>query len=1854
MKRDSKMSVLRIVVATLVGVLCFVQMSFADIHMYVYNAWNCGISQGNQSSIIEPCGEGGFFKIPGNGGVYFILYDDSNKDLNVVSSSGLGNESPWNDKITGTNIQWTGYYLNPATAGTYVKIEKSGSGYKLSVINTKPDCGPVVGNIPKTAGTRICLGATALAEPSNAGSFGTGYTKGWEIVETGEKFVSLGGSISNNVNSQYLVDAAGNKHLLSEFYGKNIRYYVTNASGTTGYSNSVLLANYPVVTLENGKYYCANMSVKDSDFPSIVTLNANGLPLTSSQWSIYDNAASAYVPYVSQELSADLYGRFFYSAENQCGTTNSKYATAMGSSPFVSYKLYPVESAPTVEDMATGNGGYIVLPDFEGEIKQSSSTEWTSFTEEQKYGPFSCGSSSYNYDVRSYDEHGCVSETKHFTVHMAAGITKEENVADFIACANDLKKMAVVASACNGDILYQWYKNGVAISGATTDSYIPTESGEYYCEVKSTSNTAYVARSSKANVTVVQPATVSFVSTMPSDIFCTQTIPAELRVENNGVDITSSCKRFFWTKNDNIALLSSSNKYSYSFDCDKDNGNFELSAYINDPNGCVAEAEKQIVSVNNSYKTYYYCGPTGISSDLTNSRNWCTSKTGTAGSCESPSNFTTDHCKYIINKDGVELLSNQTWTVSGDGSKVVVGDGTWNVISGATRIKPDGVDAASANNYDIVGYYEMLKSCTNEEWNEYLTNVASADYRRASKKLTISGTFNTGDGVVVDVKNGSSLTITTENGSFKLGEISSDMFGRTAPNKNEDGVINGYSWAAISPGASVTYTGNGVKNIRSGSYSQLYIEVVNESDVVSIEKDAIIDIKQAFKTKYATKINIPKNNIKSNGSTFNYCGSVNQVVQQFNYDYLNLTNSSKKTIENTIYANKSFVVGASTTLNHNGTLYLYGENDDAFINKGHVVCSSTSDVYYFASTTATVAPVYYGNLHLSYGTKVMSKEGVIGVSGALSLENNASCVTTGSIVEFNGSMEQKIPGIEFHNLVINNKGLDGSASNQVLLDGNVTVKNQLSLVEGILNTNGKSLNITNSAADAIGQGYRVNDDSASFVIGNITRSLPSNSTNLSNTYLYPLGMKNGDSFVYMPLTMQGITTGGDASVIVGIEKSLTNSYNSPLTGIKTQGGWKIEGNNYESSSVSVSTSAGLNGANTLAFKEQGTTKYNNVVGCSVSSDAICASSMVEGDGIVALATRTINEKTYYFNCNSTSSDPTSTISWWTGKYAVGSHPTSFEEDDATWIFDCGTTIGKDLAIGGSNTRVVFNIKSGDVLTIDADVNFPIVDHQQGFVNVSKNGTLSIMNSFTMRDVHNTSNKGNRTTIKNDGVLNIYNSSLNLTDSYILNNGTINMTNVDISMESGAMWSGTMENNDRNNHARFVNNGIVKMYNGALTVKGGTAWATNLRNNEGAVWLIDNTATPYKKVVFSGVEFWKTNATNPVVGDVRYVYFECGSSFMVKGSDVDVNYTGNDNGCHAYLEGELVVYDGNLTVQRASSGGGNFTVKECGSIHLVDTDNSGDGVFEVDGSSGWQVNVEGSLYAEGIVNKSNGSGNKFNVNDGAEIFVGDIGVTSTGTFSWDFSLDVQKGAVMNYCGNRSSGSDAIGKNEGTLNYAGSFYENSSPIEQGDVGGKGNQNVMYVDGTDCMAAYKEAAYNNNGSTLLPIELTMIYGICKENVVELHWQTVSETGNEIFEVLRSFDGVNFEEIGSLLGAGTTTEVQNYVYFDTDEDKTGIVYYKLRQVDFDKKSVESKIIAVQTCGKNAQISVAPDEIFVQFKNPETANYVVITTLSGQIIYSKTFNNVDEARIAAPRTKGIYIISVIDNKQITSEKFIK
>ena len=130
-------------------------------------------------------------------------------------------------------------------------------------------------------------------------------------------------------------------------------------------------------------------------------------------------------------------------------------------------------------------------------------------------------------------------------------------------------------------------------------------------------------------------------------------------------------------------------------------------------------------------------------------------------------------------------------------------------------------------------------------------------------------------------------------------------------------------------------------------------------------------------------------------------------------------------------------------------------------------------------------------------------------------------------------------------------------------------------------------------------------------------------------------------------------------------------------------------------------------------------------------------------------------------------------------------------------------------------------------------------------------------------------------------------------------------------------------------------------------------------------------------------------------------------------------------------------------------------------------------------------------------------------------------------------------------------------------------------------------------------------NISATILMIVL-FSSSITAQNIVDLTWVTKSETNNDFFTIQRSLDGINWITIATLNAAGTSTTEHTYLYSDETAPE-GIVYYSLKQTDYNGDSKTMKVISVDNKVENPLINV------VIYPNP-TSSYITVES-NGKII---------------------------------------
>ena len=171
-----------------------------------------------------------------------------------------------------------------------------------------------------------------------------------------------------------------------------------------------------------------------------------------------------------------------------------------------------------------------------------------------------------------------------------------------------------------------------------------------------------------------------------------------------------------------------------------------------------------------------------------------------------------------------------------------------------------------------------------------------------------------------------------------------------------------------------------------------------------------------------------------------------------------------------------------------------------------------------------------------------------------------------------------------------------------------------------------------------------------------------------------------------------------------------------------------------------------------------------------------------------------------------------------------------------------------------------------------------------------------------------------------------------------------------------------------------------------------------------------------------------------------------------------------------------------------------------------------------------------------------------------------------------------------------------------------------------------------------------------TALPVELLNFEVAKVGDVSELSWLTASETNNDFFAIERSVDGVNFEEIGTVDGNGTTTSTSYYSFTDQSPVE-GVNYYRLRQVDYDGSYEYSDIKWVEFSGSEGAISVFPNpfknEIQVNMEVAEAGQVELrLTDVVGRVIYSEVLNvtaggTTVKIELDDRLSKGVYLLDV-------------
>lgn len=181
-------------------------------------------------------------------------------------------------------------------------------------------------------------------------------------------------------------------------------------------------------------------------------------------------------------------------------------------------------------------------------------------------------------------------------------------------------------------------------------------------------------------------------------------------------------------------------------------------------------------------------------------------------------------------------------------------------------------------------------------------------------------------------------------------------------------------------------------------------------------------------------------------------------------------------------------------------------------------------------------------------------------------------------------------------------------------------------------------------------------------------------------------------------------------------------------------------------------------------------------------------------------------------------------------------------------------------------------------------------------------------------------------------------------------------------------------------------------------------------------------------------------------------------------------------------------------------------------------------------------------------------------------------------------------------------------------------------------------------------------------LPITLTSFSGSCDDNGIQLSWTTASESNVSHFEIYRSRNGQNWEEVSEIVAVGNSSTSNSYQAIDAKGIET--MYYKLRSVDNDGSYQDFNPISIMCNNVNENTwNIYPvpvkNELFVQTQAEQNGVYTLfITDVFGKLVYEKQIDvEVGTNRFAIKTNdleNGTYIIYLNDGITTKLRKFVK
>ncbi|MEI6021559.1 MAG: T9SS type A sorting domain-containing protein, partial [Bacteroidota bacterium] len=182
-------------------------------------------------------------------------------------------------------------------------------------------------------------------------------------------------------------------------------------------------------------------------------------------------------------------------------------------------------------------------------------------------------------------------------------------------------------------------------------------------------------------------------------------------------------------------------------------------------------------------------------------------------------------------------------------------------------------------------------------------------------------------------------------------------------------------------------------------------------------------------------------------------------------------------------------------------------------------------------------------------------------------------------------------------------------------------------------------------------------------------------------------------------------------------------------------------------------------------------------------------------------------------------------------------------------------------------------------------------------------------------------------------------------------------------------------------------------------------------------------------------------------------------------------------------------------------------------------------------------------------------------------------------------------------------------------------------------------------------------NVASTPLPIELSSFDIVCVNDKLMAKWTTLSEKNCAGYVVEKSFNAVDFYEVGKLAGAGNSSVKRNYTLAldSLKEINNELAYFRLKQIDIDglSKTFPLKVISCEHFADLPIIYPNPSTGAFFIDHDERLSAAEVFDMFGRKLLTVSLEKHESEFCLSGFPKGFYYLRMLFNNQVMIKKII-